>query len=259
MLTLWGRATSTNTMKILWALDELGLPHRRVEAGGPFGDTDDAAFRAMSPLGQVPCLQDGDFSLFESNAILRYLANSNPAGAARLYPAEPKARAIVDAWLDLQQSAMAGPAATVLRGVAGVWPGARETPEIQIAAAHWATVWRSIEQRLARHRFLAGDSLTIADIAFGPSLHHWFALDLPERPDLPQLRAWYSRLLARPFYRGHIAEPMTRRPAPPAPGARDWFRYDPNRSFRQAAAIAAPVATREQVMSPDRHARAFAP
>ena len=249
MLTIWGRATSANVMKILWALDELGTQYRRIDAGGPYGATDSAGFRAMSPLGLVPCLQDDDFSLCESNAILRYLCNRDPAGAS-LYPTEPQARAGVDALLDIQQSALAAPADALFRALRAGWSGARDAAETRIAAAQCASVWAALEPRLAQQKFLAGDILTIADISFGPALHQWLALDVPDRPTHPHLRRWYARLQARTPFRVHVAEcfngravPLLRPAAPSAP--RGWFRYDP-------AASAIPAGSRAAVMSPAR-------
>ena len=102
MLTLWGRATSTNVQKVIWACDELGLAYQRIDMGGPFGGNDDPAYRAKNPNGLIPTLEDGDFVLWESNAILRYLA----AGDAehRLLPADldRRGRANVDRWMDWQ-------------------------------------------------------------------------------------------------------------------------------------------------------------
>ncbi|WP_238298379.1 glutathione S-transferase N-terminal domain-containing protein, partial [Methylobacterium soli] len=76
MRKLWGRANSVNVQKALWALDELGLAYERIEAGGAHGVVGDAAYRALNPNGLVPTLQEDDFVLWESNAILRYLAEA---------------------------------------------------------------------------------------------------------------------------------------------------------------------------------------
>src|SRR5882672_5466613 len=103
MIKIWGRSTSSNVKKVIWLLEELGLHYQRIDLGGPFGGTETPHYRAMNPLGVVPALEEDDFMLFESNAILRYLCNAH-AGQA-LYPEAPRARAIVDAWLDFQQTA----------------------------------------------------------------------------------------------------------------------------------------------------------
>src|ERR1700680_4852837 len=92
---IWGRATSSNVMKVLWGLAEMELPFKRVDVGGAFGKTDTPEYRAMNPTGLVPTLQEDTFTLWESNAILRYLARSHSTGSA-LWPADPRTQATVD-------------------------------------------------------------------------------------------------------------------------------------------------------------------
>src|SRR4029450_3728848 len=80
MIKIWGRNTSVNVQKVMWAVGELGLPHERIYCGGPFGKTREPAYLAMNPNGLVPTLEDGDFLLWESNSIVRYLAARYGAG-----------------------------------------------------------------------------------------------------------------------------------------------------------------------------------
>ena len=76
MITLWGRNNSTNVKKVLLTLEELELPYEQILAGREFGINHDADFLAMNPNGLVPLLRDdeSDLILWESNAIVRYLA-----------------------------------------------------------------------------------------------------------------------------------------------------------------------------------------
>ena len=106
MLKLWGRTNSINVKKVLWMLDEIGQPYDRVDAGMEYGRVNDADYRAMNPNGRVPTLVDGDFILWESNSVLRYLAMKYQSP---LYPAAPAARASADRWMDWQLSTL-GPA-----------------------------------------------------------------------------------------------------------------------------------------------------
>ena len=94
MLTIWGRRNAFNVQKVLWLAGELDLPHGHVPAGGDFGGLDDPAFRAMNPHGRVPVIDDGGTVVWESHAILRYLA----ARDGRLWPAGPAARSQADRW-----------------------------------------------------------------------------------------------------------------------------------------------------------------
>ena len=109
MLKIWGRNTSSNVQKVMWAVGEIGLEHQRFDIGGNFGKNRDHAYLAMNPNGLVPTLQDGDFILWESNAIVRYLAREYSAG--KLEPADSKVRARANQWMDWQLSVV-GPAIT---------------------------------------------------------------------------------------------------------------------------------------------------
>ena len=241
MLKLWGGATATGTLKAIWALEELNLPYHRAD-GSPGPDVV-AAARGNSTAGsQEPmlCLQDGDFTLCESHAILRYLCNAH-APATPLYPADPRARADIDAWLDFEATAMEAPAQIVFAGMAQT--GARDDGAISAALREWSAQWRALEMCLSRTRFIAGGQLTLADIAFGPVLHRWFALRIPGQPAMPHLRAWYDMLTTRPAYRAHLTLPLaqvhwTTLPAlaRPVPPAGHWFRYDGNNKVLTADA-----------------------
>jgi len=241
MLKLWGSATATGTQKAVWALEELKLPYDHTD-GSP-DPVVVATARAGSMAGRlepVMCLQDGDVTLSESHAILRYLCNAHAPGTA-LYPADPRARADIDAWLDFQATAMEAPAQIVFAGM--VQTGGRDDRAISVALGEWSAQWRALEIRLNRSRFIAGGQLTLADIAFGPALHRWFALRIPGQPAMPHLRAWYNMLTTRPAYRAHLTLPLaqvqwTTLPAIACklPTAGHWFCYDVNNKVLTAAA-----------------------
>jgi glutathione S-transferase len=199
---VWGRATSSNVMKVLWGLGEMALPFERIDVGGAFGKTATPGYRAMNPTGLVPTLQEDDFALWESNAILRYLANGH--AAAELWPSEPQARANVDRWMDAQQTLLNRPMGVVFWGLVRTPADKRDMAAIMQAVEGTARVWGMVSAELARHPYLAGDDLTLADIPWGPHLHRWFTMDF-ERPEVPHLRAWYDRMLQRPAYKQHLA------------------------------------------------------
>ena len=207
MLKLWGRVTSSNVMKVLFLLDELGLPYERVDAGGTFGRTATAEYRAMQPVGLVPALEDGDFKLFESNAILRYIVNAHAPEAA-VYPTAPRARGVIDAWLDFQQTTLGPPHTVFFIGLVRTPPTQRDGAAIDKAVRDAAALWTILDARIARLGWIATDDFSLADIAFGVHVHRWYGLDLPGRPDLPHLRAWYDKLLTRPAYARHCAGPL---------------------------------------------------
>ncbi len=207
MIRVWGRTNSANVMKVLWTLDELGLAYERIDAGGKFGRTATPEYRVMNPLGLVPALEEDGFALFESNAIIRYLCNAH-APASPLYPAEARARGPVDAWLDTQQTALNRPQSIVFAGMVRTPPAQRDNAAIAAALAEVSAVWGLVNAQLAGRPFICGDSLTLADIAFGCHAHRWFGMDIA-RPAFTELHAWYWRLLARPGYAAHVAQPIS--------------------------------------------------
>lgn len=203
MLTIWGRADSSNVQALMWAVGELGLAHRRFDAGERFGGTDTPAFLAMNPNGTIPVLKDGDGpALWETGAILRYLANRYAPES--FWPADPLARADTDRWAEWAKINVAlGFTGPVFWRVVRT-PEAQRNPEaISHALAALTARLRIAEAQLSRHPFLAGDTLTLADIQFGHVLYRYFDIDIA-RPDLPALAAYYNRLCTRPAYAEHV-------------------------------------------------------
>lgn len=197
-LTLWGRASSANVQKTLWALEELGLPYAHRLVGGQHGGLDDPHYRAMNPNGLVPVLQDGALTVWESHATLRYLAAAY--GQDLLWRADPAERAIVDQWTDWTST-------TFQPGWIAVFWLLVRTPKPEhdaraIAAAHAKTVsaLRILDANLADRDYLAGDRLSYADIAAGVSLYRWFTMNI-DRPAMPGVENWYLRLQQRPAFR----------------------------------------------------------
>ncbi len=205
--TVWGRANSSNVMKVVWLLEELSLPYQRVDVGGPFGRTHDADYVAMNPNSVVPTLQEGTFTLWESNVILRYLAATHAAGTP-FWPADPRTRADMDRWMDWQQTTMGPPQTIVFQGLIRTPPAQQDHAAIAAAVRKAGAAWAVLDAQLGRHGFVAGPDLSLADICSGVHVHRWFAFDV-ERPHLPRLRAWYDRLLERPVFRARCAMPLT--------------------------------------------------
>ncbi len=204
MLKLWGRANSSNVMKVTWTLDELGLAYERVDAGLAFGRTAEPEYRAMNPLGVVPSLQDGDFSLFESNVICRYLCTAY-APTTPIFSQDPQGRARIEAWMDFQQTAISPVQSTVFQGLVRIAPEKRNWEAIHAAIARGNQLWGILDSRLAGHDYVMDNNFTIADVTFGVHVHRWLNLDIPGRAAAPNLTAWYQRLLARPAYVANVS------------------------------------------------------
>lgn len=200
---LWGRSTSSNVMKVIWLLEELKLPYERMDVGGPFGKTDTPEYRAMNPTGLVPTLQEDEFTLWESNAILRYICSAH-AGNTALLPWDQHQRANIDHWMDAQQTTMNRPQGTLFLNLIRTPPEKRDRTAVGAAIKEAAVAWGYIGTELGKHPYICGDSLTLADICWGVHVHRWLNMSF-DRPDVPNLKPWYDRLLERPVYRTHIA------------------------------------------------------
>jgi glutathione S-transferase len=208
MIKLWGRANSSNVMKVIWLLEELALPYDRVDVGGPFGGTSTPEYRAMNPLGVIPSVEDDGLELFESNVILRYLCNAHALNSP-FYPQEPKARARVEMWMDFQQTAVNRPQSTVFQGLVRTLPEKRDNAAITAAISEAAIIWGILNRRLGSQAHVATNEFSLADMTFGVHVHRWLNLEIPGRPDVPNLTAWYQRLLERPAFRQHVAIVIT--------------------------------------------------
>ena len=102
MLRIWGRITSINVRKAVWTAQELGLEFERIDAGGAFGITKTPEYIAMNPNSVVPTLVDGEFTLWESNVVVRYLCAKHALG--HLYPVDLQERFNAERWMDWQQT-----------------------------------------------------------------------------------------------------------------------------------------------------------
>jgi glutathione S-transferase len=206
MLKIWGRRSSFNTQKVLWLADELNLEYEHIPAGGDFGRLNDPDFRAMNPFGKVPVIEDGATVVWESQTILRYLAAR--FGHGRFWSDDPAERAMVERWMDwsatsLQPDFLMG----VFWGYYRTPEAERDWPAINRSLANCAAHFRQLDRVLATQPYLAGESLSLADIPAGTSLYRYFELDI-DRPALPHVSAWYARLRDRPAYRKHIMLPF---------------------------------------------------
>ncbi len=202
MLTIWGRANSSNVMKVMWGVGELGLPHKRIDAGGAFGGLDAPDFLAMNPNGLVPVIREEDgFTLWESNAILRYLARRHPA--AGLAPDDLRRFADMDRWMEWQTESLAGPCFTAFAQLHRVPMEKRDAAVLASAIAETAHHFAMLEPILAKTPYISGDAFTLADVAIGVMAYRWFELAI-DRPAAPAVEAWYARIKTRPAFQTHI-------------------------------------------------------
>lgn len=206
MLEIWGRTNSINVQKVMWAVGEIGLDHVRHDAGGAFGVVNTPDYARMNPNRLVPTIRDGDLILWESHAIVRYLAAKYDAGG--LWPVDPAERADGDRWMDWMANALNAPMRPVFWGLIRTPPEQRDHDAIAAGAAELAKAFAILDAALARRTFVGGGRFTMGDIPVGCATYRYFALDI-ERPALPNLTAWYERLVERPAYREHVMLPLT--------------------------------------------------
>lgn len=206
MLRIWGRRDAFNVQKVMWLVGELGLTHEHVPAGGAHGGLDDPAFLAMNPHGRVPVIDDDGVVVWESQAILRYLAARH--GGPGFWSDDPAERSQADRWMDWS--------ATTLQPdfLSGVFWGFYRTPEAQrdtaaVAAriAACARHMQLLDRALDGRPWLGGGRFGLADIPAGTNLFRYFGIPI-ERPRVPNVERWYRRLCERPAYREHVMLPF---------------------------------------------------
>lgn len=208
-LQIWGRANSVNVQKVLWCCRECGADFGRIDAGMQFGRTQDADYLAMNPNGRIPTLVDGDFVLWESNAIMRYIVLTHADIGSSLYPVDARSRARIERWLDWTLSTLQPIERPLFWGLVRTPPAERDFPAMQQAADAAAVQWRIVENQLATSRYMEGDRFSLADIAIGAYARRWLGVEGVTRPDLPHLDRWFAEVSTRPAFQEFVAPPMS--------------------------------------------------
>jgi glutathione S-transferase len=205
VLRIWGRSNSINVQKVLWCCEELDVPYDRVDVGGPFGGNREPEYLRLNPNGLVPTISDGGLVLWESNAIVRYLAARH--GMGTLCPEDFAERADADRWMDWQLGTLWADFRPAFVGLVRTPPEERDRASIAAAIGQTAGNLALLDAHLAGRDYVTGPSLTMADIPLGVTAYRWFALDV-ERPAMPNLEAWYERLRARGPYSATVLSPL---------------------------------------------------
>jgi glutathione S-transferase len=203
MIKIWGRNTSANVQKVMWAVAEIGLPYERTDIGGPFGKNREQAYLAMNPNGLVPTLEEEDgFLLWESNSIVRYLAAKHRAEV--LEPADLRARARAAAWMDWQLSVL-GPAITpAFLGLIRTPPEKRDHAAIEDSKKKTTAAFEILDGELAKTAYVAGDHFSYGDIPAAVMANRYRQL-VPERPAFRNFERWYAAIAARPAFKDQVA------------------------------------------------------
>jgi glutathione S-transferase len=202
VLKVWGRSGSINVQKVMWTVGELNLPHERIDAGGAFGLIDTDAFAALNPNRKVPVIDDHGFALWESGAIVRYLARKYGQGS--LLPDNEHGVARADQWMDWAATGLYGDiVGTIFMGLVRTPEPERDPKAIAAGALRAGEKLAILDGVLKNRSYITGDRLSIADIGVGVQMYRYFTLPI-ERPKLPNVESWYARLAERPAYRTHV-------------------------------------------------------
>ena len=203
MLKVWGRNTSSNVQKVIWALAEMKVPFERIDVGGAFGKTKDPEYLAMNPNSLVPTLQEEDgFTMWESNSIVRYLAAKN--ASRTLEPADLKTRGHAQMWMDWQLSVMAPAITPVFWQIIRTPADKRDQKAIETGKEKTIAAARMMDAQLGKTKFLASDEFSYGDIPVGIMIFRYMQL-IPERPPTPNLDRWYAAISSRPAFKEQIA------------------------------------------------------
>lgn len=206
MLKVWGRDNSVNVQKVLWCCEELGLPFERRDAGLQYGVVNTPQYRAMNPNGLVPTVEDGSLVLWESNAIVRYLAAKH--GGGTLWPADVDTRALGDMWMDWMVSTFWPTFRALFWNLVRTPPAERNAKETAESLEKTGEILTYLDTFLQDRKYIAGDTFSIGDIPMGCAIWRWFALPI-ERRALPNVQRWFDLLNTRPAYAKVVMQPLS--------------------------------------------------
>jgi glutathione S-transferase len=203
MIKMWGRNTSSNVQKAMWAVGEIGIDCERIDIGGPFGKNREAQYLAMNPNGLVPTLEEEDgFLLWESNSIVRYLAAKHQSA---IEPRDLRTRALASKWMDWQLSVM-GPAITpVFWGLVRTPPEKRDQGAIDAGKVKTTEAVKMLDEQLAKSQYVAGDAFSYGDIPVGVMSRRYRDL-VSDRPAFENFERWFAALVARPAFKQHVLD-----------------------------------------------------
>lgn len=205
MLRLWGRLTSINVRKAVWAARELGVAFERLDAGREFGIVGTAEYLQKNPNGLVPLIEDDGFVLWESNAIVRYLCAKHAMGT--LCPSAPTARADADRWMEWQQTTVNPAGRGAFMQLVRTPASERNQYEIDASIAAMQPVLEILDRHLESRAYMCGETFSMADIPLGCEAHRWFGLPIA-RQAFPHVERWYAALRARPAVEGVLTLPL---------------------------------------------------
>ena len=211
-IRLWGRISSLNVRKAVWAAQELGLDFQRTDAGAGYGITTTAEYQSKNPNALVPLLEIGDFVLWESNAIVRYLCARYGSAERKFYPEELEARFDAERWMDWQQTTFNRAGGQAFIQLVRTAAEARNAEAIQQSVTATEPLLALLDKHLQQHAYMGGETFGMADIPLGCEMHRWwgmrtaqfdaYGITRQELQAFPNLQRWFGQLQQRPASRG---------------------------------------------------------
>ena len=200
-LRIYGDIKSGNCQKVKATAEHLGLAYEWIPVDITKGQSRTPEFLALNPNATVPVIVDGGHVLWESNTICRYLSAKH--GRADLLPANARARAGVEQWMDWQATDLNASWRYAFLALVRRDPFFQDTRQIETSVAEWNARMGILERRLAvTGAFAAGPDFTLADVVLGLSVNRWLMTPI-ERPNYPAAAAYFDRLKQRPGFLEH--------------------------------------------------------
>lgn len=204
-MRLYARRSSSSSQKVLWLLGELDLAYEFVATGGDAGGLDEKSYRELNPNGKVPTWVDQHGSVWESHAILRYLAAEY--GSSRWWPESATERSHIDRWMDWSQAQFDEAFMPLFWAYWRTPEDMRDKALIERHLNDCRSLVEILDESLHGRDYIVGDSLTLADIPAGSLMYRYTNLGITDR--LPaNVGRWYTRLTERGPYRTHIMLPF---------------------------------------------------
>ncbi len=201
MITVYGRSNSSSVQLVMWALNELGVEHERLEYGHGQASTQTDEYLSMNPMGRVPVIKDGSLVMFESAAILRYLGAKY--ADEKFWPSDPARRGPLDTWAEWGKNTFTPAVLEIFVYDVRLSPDTRDPAILVQAIKNLEPLAQMLDDQVSQTPWIGGDEFTFSDIACGHILYRYYSLEW-DKPDLPSLSAYYQRLQERPHYRDHV-------------------------------------------------------
>nr|WP_174506257.1 glutathione S-transferase [Acinetobacter sp. Marseille-Q1620] len=198
MIKILGRSNSINVRKVLWLCEELDIEYERENWGREFKSPKSTEYLALNPNATIPTIIDNEFVLWQSNSIIRYLANQY--NGQRLYSTEAKQRAIIDQWIDWQAIELNNSWMYALMNIIRHSPKHQDPALVQHSIKEWISNMQILENQLAETQaYVTGHNFTLADIPIGLSVQRWYLTPF-DKPDYFHVKRYYDLLSERPAY-----------------------------------------------------------